>query len=1040
MTQSPKLQSPVHEPSVNPSPANLQASKHSSLPGLNTGSQTMGNRSQEFIRAEKRGRAKEALQDLSRHHIGYEQISAEKFDPELLRELYLETGLPLPQEASMKSGNNVMATFNQPNAGLSLDSPTNKGRAGDSVTAPETVDVADQSQDQSNSSLANSKPQGPPSTLSAKSTPETALKKPESGITKKTPQSNNSAPSQERKDYIAKLLAAKQAVKQSPSSGPQKSAEPEGITTAPIESSTREITPTKIQQLTDVKKAEPKDPVQTELVRQRLQALKHNHKNHSASVNKPDISSDQTNRSEATSTPILKSLEETLAQVQTNDNTTTVERMDASKGQYFDPSTSFFALSARKPSGGLPGLPGLSSFASTSIATPLQHRQSHEDGSEVPKPRPDLSLRSSSPIHVIEQVISLSDPSRQSPVLLSPPVQVDSETLPPRQFINDATEELPHEIIEQSPAPFLPPPTVKSRPVPGQTPTSNGHTKESRKRAVAADFIESPPPGAKRKRAPSEPIQLVIEVSDDDDEEMPDDLLPNRGTQNAPILISSDQVSQSGGLGSRRDLGEMPPLTNFPTRTGDVLSTLQNVQTPSLAKHEEEIRKMRQKIAEMEQRKKSKQNSGTPNRSDSRSSPATSDLARAKFVENKHQTIENVNEKLIEKEKMLAAKKLEIQKKLEVDRQSQIIINERAEQERQQAAHAATIAERRARLERKAVLEAALPKLDAQIVAAQTKLDKMVEEQKEIQGEIQRGNEGREALLQELKDILKAQESDPSVQQETSSSNSLRKEQSIETTEPPATKVASPSDQLPSDFPFDSPKNQAEVVRVTTDSPNSSDDEGEIHEHMQSPTESQHRVLPDDLPEHDEEYSPMSEQNDDEPEDYEPSSAMIGVASKSMSGDRMSVEEIQNNVVEDYEPSLEVDIISPSPAEQPARTQVEPFQQVQGNVSQVYESDAEHSPSSHSDVSEEGELAEDPQDDTDDYEPPEPRSPVDVSTSVKVIQNAVNDSQETQNSSYAEAMELDEETMGTIPDITPATIDLTEKQGSDLMETTLAKV
>ena len=154
---------------------------------------------------------------------------------------------------------------------------------------------------------------------------------------------------------------------------------------------------------------------------------------------------------------------------------------------------------------------------------------------------------------------------------------------------------------------------------------------EPRKRPQASDFIDSPPRQAKRRLGQKDDMSVIIDVSED---EVSDDSDAGGDAMDFELdlgynLISKDLPRHDSRTGKQKTIGDLPPLTDFPTRKklpdSSALATPPAAQSPGNIKEQEglrtkvkEIELMKRRIAELELRNKVKQTSsraqspGTP--------------------------------------------------------------------------------------------------------------------------------------------------------------------------------------------------------------------------------------------------------------------------------------------------------------------------------------------------------------------------------------------------------------------------------------------
>lgn len=676
----------------------------------------------------KRDQAKKAIRELNSHHIGFQELRAEQLNIDLLQQLYSELGLSIPSDRESGINSKAESALEEVSAATAKSPQTQKEQEG---LAQELCPLV---RPQPEKVLSNHKieldvvdkdipvPPASPQVLTG-----TSIKTSTPPLVKKPALAETADPSKGRKDYIARLLAAKAGIKQDPVAEQPK---PNGIDARPQtpiqENPAKAIQPaSNSQAASDFKKSEMKDPKQTELIRQRLEALKNSAKNQQSPSKQlsPATNPDQT---EAAAPSTAKESNEVETGQETNEQPRIVEvpAVDGHRNAH-GPYASFFVPSDRSSFSILPGLPGLSSFPP--VVSPLAEAPSAIPAEESDENGETLWEDEKGSSEAIEAYSPKKESRAQAEILPDIPVEAPQVS----------------EIAVRTSAPST----------------------ESRKRPTAADFIDSPPHKVARRTAPSEPIHLVIDVSDDEEEVLANkvdkDQLPQDEVNSSP----APQPLRDENINDRKGLRELPPLSNFPPRSVNAFNRTPQAQTPLLAQQEEHIRQMKMRIAEAEHRRKAKRFSETPAASEPAHSPVVMDAALAKTVDSKQQAIKELNEQLERREKALAVAKRGIQEKLEAERRDKARVAALAEKERQEAARATSIAERELRLARKSTLEAALPSLDAQIHTAKAKLEDMKRQQEDIQAEIQRGNEGRTALMTELSELLKALEADKDVEQ-----------------------------------------------------------------------------------------------------------------------------------------------------------------------------------------------------------------------------------------------------------------------------------
>jgi hypothetical protein len=915
----------------------LTTSKITNIPGLGAMSQSPQTPRQNDIRQERRNMAKKALQELNRRSIGYVQISREGFDINLLRQLYIESGISIPPEDS----SDIITETRPSQNGQSRRSSTLESGEMQSTTkiTPEPrpeIPREEPSKAISNGDVAVQDIPSPNPVF------DNTSKKSGPSATKKPTISTNGDRSLDRKDYIAKLLAAKEAVKQSPTT--QKPPITESISpNLNQQNSTKVITPVE-SQVSGPRGTDIKDPTQTEIIRQRLEALKNSRKTQIVpSMPNSGLPESQLQFAQSNVDNVHTAADESnISSAESNSVTQTV----------------FFAPTLKKSVSGLPGLlPGLIPSPTAMTMVP---RQEADVGHVTTS-----SLAQDEPFDDVFGEDSISSVDREE--------DSSSKT---QQFFSKATE----------------------------TSTPLEPSRELRKRAVAADFIDSPPKLSRRPTS-SDPIQLVIEVSDDEDEDMADDGPDSDFLNTLSSGMAWEQSVADRDTGFQQDQGNLSSMSGFQSRTSSY--TTPKIQTPSLADHEEKIRMMRIKIAEMEQRKKGKQALNSSTNPDSRSSPAILDSTLIKNIEYKQQNMETVNDQLAEKERILAAAKLEIRKKLMADRQGRALINANAERERREAERATSTTEIQARLNRRAELEAALPSLDAQINEAESKLEAVRKQEEEITIELRRGNEGREALRRELSEILRALETEE-----------------VSTNSKPATSIISPVQELPTintqetlqrSIPTDTQpvlrtSSEVEIPNPHHESTVSSNLNDSTLPAIDTTAKNDSKITDEVI---EREVHDDSDYNKLQPADSNEQQYNDSVSSGSPDNNtfpdtitRESSEKDMEDSNDDYEPMESIQEAHLSQEPDPTRDGLPPS--FQGIVD-----DEESSPSlapslSHGSVQEDQQIEEETVDESDDYEPPEP-SFLDTPTNNEATTSIDNISQVPISSNVADKMDLDED-------------------------------
>ena len=148
-------------------------------------------------------------------------------------------------------------------------------------------------------------------------------------------------------------------------------------------------------------------------------------------------------------------------------------------------------------------------------------------------------------------------------------------------------------------------------------------SRESRKRQKAADFLDPPSVRIKRPLGQSEDTQVIIEISEDEEMDLSDE--DRDHTNGCSSRVSADIRSENTNGSKQKAIRDLPPLTNFPyhkkSLTKSAVSTPPSVRTPMTVNGRDlmtEIQNLHQKIAEAERKKNfgpvasSTQTPGTP--------------------------------------------------------------------------------------------------------------------------------------------------------------------------------------------------------------------------------------------------------------------------------------------------------------------------------------------------------------------------------------------------------------------------------------------
>ena len=668
------------------------------------------------LRRQKRDEAKRCIQWLHDHGFTFQQITNEGIDQPLLRGIYEELQIELPPSTNSNGRtippsiqSNQQADTNVPKtAPLPLRFPS-PPRSATQSGITNSVDVPFSANPPKDSSSAV----GPISSLvSDQPQVQAASPLPRKPSVKVPP-----TKPLDRKDYIAKLLAAKATVKQQASTKPDQNAlsksppvqetpvqilESKQATTPSVSTAvaaSAEASPT-LETLAEMRKSDAK----TQLVRQRLEALKGNASIQPLPPRPSRLETAATVSSAVHAEPSRPADGLRRVKEPASNAPPPASAAAPSQGSPRTPDASFFAIGNRRSFGGLPGLGGFNAPPSAPAPSSATIEASSGPADSFQRSAPAIEALNRAP----------APASSQSTLPVNPPAPVSA---------SEAADTAPSDAALLPTA--LPTTTV-------------------RKRATALDFIDVPEASPKRQMMSKDPISLVIEVSDDEDDG------PSVTGHQKPLSLSQAPARSESAPKSFRD---GPPLSNVPSRPGATPTTgkpPEGHQARGLAQTEEQIRLLQQKIAEMEQRKKAKQASGTP-RADSAPAPAAvSLLDMSKDMESERQTLEASNRQLAAQQETLVAAQSEVQESLDAGRKSQAKLIEKAEAAARAAKRATTQKQKQERLARKAQLEAALPRLNAQMDSGQRKLDEMIKQQEQLRAEIERGIEGRNSLIQEL--------------------------------------------------------------------------------------------------------------------------------------------------------------------------------------------------------------------------------------------------------------------------------------------------
>ena len=501
--------------------------------------------------------AKQALLDLHLQGFDFTRIVERGLNPVILRKLYADVGIPISQDIPMPT-----PPLTEPRVisghtpGLSSPDkvPTNnldqqpvsvlQGKGRVSPTIKTSITMTKEEKVPSTGSASISKLAKPSVTnLSGK---VTSIK---AGDSK----------SVDRKEYIARLAAAKASVSSKAASTPTVES-PIQVTvsrTPPTTTTNQSHQEPVIDRVQDLE-VEAKRKAQTDLARQKIEALKRRETVQQES---------QTPKSHEGDHQHQRSLGE-LQQASSFTGPATMPQslVPSRQGSYFSPVT-------QKPPFSIPGL-----FMGSDTSQNVPQPTAGQAVATVQQRDVNTAL-GPGPLYSISQ-----GPDEQSK--LSMALQVPS--IPSLTAITGSS-------------------TVSAiNPTPAAT---------SRKRQKAADFIDSPSTRIKRPLGQQEDSSLIIDISEDDSSNVSDDDDLKMGQAEHTFALSKNSNIGQNGSSKQKSIGDLPPLSELPTRKKSTVMTPPAAQTPGQTKDpkqlkskEMEIELMRRKIAELEQRNHAKRN------------------------------------------------------------------------------------------------------------------------------------------------------------------------------------------------------------------------------------------------------------------------------------------------------------------------------------------------------------------------------------------------------------------------------------------------
>ena len=522
--------------------------------------------------------AKQALRDLHSQGFDFNQIVNTGLNPNVLRELYANIGIPVTA-----SSNLMQQKIVKPRA-VARDVPI------ESVPGAATVGIhgqhtKSQQRDSNSDALGNDTlPHLATEERMIKSQPPVAVAKNEgksvqiqasvtkfSGLNPLGKASGSKAGETkiiDRKEYIARMLAAKAGkhavsatssvpVKTSPigDSGASAQVRSSDAAAAMIPATTQQASDELVDTTSGTQKedsdAEAKRKAQTDLARQKIEALKLRESIQQQA--RPETLSDAMRHSQ-------QSPAKGVPNIPTEGSIPIPRPLPSRQSSYFSPAS-------RKPPFSIPGL-----FMTSDAPEPVNpSRALANEGFAVSPQKISYATSDSSKqdLHT-HATVSAQSPTRDN-ISHLPDASVDLNSLPA--------------IIATT-------------------------TSSNRKRQKASDFIDPPSTRVKRPLGQQEDTSVIIDISDDEvshntsgDDSLDIDIVGRRDS-----LSKRPQVVAPGN-GKEKSIKSLPPLTDVPPRKKPVATTPpaahvsgQTGEVKGLKSKEMEIEAMNRKIAELEQR------------------------------------------------------------------------------------------------------------------------------------------------------------------------------------------------------------------------------------------------------------------------------------------------------------------------------------------------------------------------------------------------------------------------------------------------------
>lgn len=750
--------------------------------------------------------ARHAIKQLQLHNIDYSQLLKEHIDSELLRTVYAELQLTVPEPSSIHTSlvdtevqkESIIApaeSKNKTNFSPNITNQTPDARVITVDPVPQHVAKTQDWQQKTSQSHQEAKAEAeaaskginqepsvgnhsghnknsiidPDKVVTAKSTPSRIesnadqVAKPSSALpsdkstpamsipeqspqppapattnTNKSPASKPAPKPVDRKEYIARLLAAKagKTLPMTNAAKPPSDPVPHEVPPAPSEATKYEapgieksdlgpissnFTLKKVEEPTGTAvnsaaqkstAAEAKKREQTELARRKIEELK---KRSEALKKTPPAAREATHQSPTVQNLITAPSEQMIAE-----STRLPTLHNTSQNSYFPLHNATFTI------------PGL--FMTSQRSQPDQQR-----GPATAAPMPENATQT-----------DLFIPTTSS--------NSNTDMLPQQSVLTTKTPASPEK--EQN--------LAENRSITQVTiskPVSN-----TRKRPTAADFLEPVPSKSRRLGNAKPDDSVVFEVSDDEVDEP--DQITTETQLNGDSEIVSDPVgglqTPRSGSHEQNNHSQQPALTGSlgVSETNNITVTLplQSLlaqpklkESGGLRSKEKEIARMNRKIAEMEERRKSKQAAsrvptpGTPSNTTSSIKLADDNVNVASMSS----SIRRFSEPSTQMEE--GKRMLEDVQTLESTLQNDSLIKHRMqsiERTEKDADSAITIIDEQQR--RKAEIESRIPSMNATVEEFMAKLQRLQKEEADLQAQIQKQIDDKLSLQSELDKILQA--------------------------------------------------------------------------------------------------------------------------------------------------------------------------------------------------------------------------------------------------------------------------------------------